>query len=217
PYRDEQAEKVPQVGLTHGLAWTSVGGVILDIEAVAVPGKGKVALTGQLGDVMKESAQAGIAFLRKHSDEYGIKDSFHETTDLHVHVLEGATPKDGPSAGIAMATAVVSALTGRSVRGDIAMTGEITLRGRVLPIGGVKEKLLAAHQAGIKTVIIPESNEANLEDVPAAILADLEVLPVKDFRQVLDVMLVAEDAEGVSAGFVPAPDDAAGIGPQPAV
>ncbi len=217
PYRDEQAEKVPQVGLTHGLAWTSVGGVILDIEAVAVPGKGKVALTGQLGDVMKESAQAGIAFLRKHSAEYGIKDNFHETTDLHVHVLEGATPKDGPSAGIAMATAVVSSLTGRSVRGDIAMTGEITLRGRVLPIGGVKEKLLAAHQAGIKTVIIPESNEANLEDVPAAILADLEVLPVKDFKQVLDVMLVADGADDAAAAFVPTADDSAGSATRPAV
>ncbi|HET8985038.1 MAG TPA: endopeptidase La [Trueperaceae bacterium] len=201
PYRDEQAEKEPQVGLSHGLAWTSMGGVTLDIEAVAVPGKGKVTLTGQLGDVMKESAQAGIAYLRKHWDEYGLDENFHETRDLHVHVLEGATPKDGPSAGIAMATAVVSALTGHTIRGDVAMTGEITLRGRVLPIGGVKEKLLAAHLAGIKTVILPQANEANLEEVPEAILADLTVIPVSAFREVLDLMLIKDD--NVPASFVP--------------
>ena len=212
PFRDEQAEKVAQVGLAHGLAWTSVGGVTLDIEAVAVPGKGKVALTGQLGDVMKESAQAGIAYLRKNRDAYGIAEGFHETTDLHVHVLEGATPKDGPSAGIAIATAVVSALTGHKVRGDVAMTGEITLRGRVLPIGGVKEKLLAAHQAGIKTVILPAANEANLEEVPEAILADLEVVPVKDFHQVLEVMLVGTD--DAAGEFVPPqPEEGAGRAP----
>ena len=213
PYRDEKAEKEPQIGLTHGLAWTSVGGTTLDIEAVAVPGKGKVTLTGQLGDVMKESAQAGIAYLRNHAASYGLPDDFHETRDLHVHVLEGATPKDGPSAGIAMATAVVSALTGRKVRGDVAMTGEISLRGRVLPIGGVKEKLLAAHQAEIRHVIIPESNEANLEDVPDAVLEDLEVTTVKDFDEVLAMMLEAPD--GVeSADYVPPPDaDEAGTRP----
>ncbi len=213
PYRDEKAEKEPQIGLTHGLAWTSVGGTTLDIEAVAVPGKGKVTLTGQLGDVMKESAQAGIAYLRNHAASYGLPDDFHETRDLHVHVPEGATPKDGPSAGIAMATAVVSALTGRKVRGDVAMTGEISLRGRVLPIGGVKEKLLAAHQAEIRHVIIPESNEANLEDVPDAVLEDLEVTTVKDFDEVLAMMLEAPD--GVeSADYVPPPDaDEAGTRP----
>jgi len=201
PYRDEQAEKEAQVGLAHGLAWTSVGGVTLDIEAVAIPGKGNVTLTGQLGDVMKESAQAGIAYLRKHADEYGIAPGFHESRDLHVHVLEGATPKDGPSAGIAIASAVVSALTGRKLRGDVAMTGEISLRGRVLPIGGVKEKLLAAHQAGIKTVILPQENEANLEEVPETILGELEVIAVSDFREVLDVMLVGEAI--TDAAFVP--------------
>ncbi|MBA2666189.1 MAG: endopeptidase La [Trueperaceae bacterium] len=194
PYRDEATEMQPQVGLTHGLAWTSVGGVTLDVEAVAIPGKGKIALTGQLGDVMKESAQAAIAYLRKHQAEYGLAADFYENRDIHVHVLEGATPKDGPSAGIAIATAVASALTGRPVRGDIAMTGEITLRGRVLPIGGVKEKLLAAHQAGIKHVIIPDGNEANLEDVPDPILADLKVTSVKTFKEVLDIMLDTEDA-----------------------
>ena len=201
PFRDQQAEKQPQVGLSHGLAWTSVGGVTLDIEAVAVPGKGKVTLTGQLGEVMKESAQAGIAYLRKHAADFDLPNDFHEVQDLHVHVLEGATPKDGPSAGIAMATAVVSALTGRPVRGDVAMTGEITLRGRVLAIGGVKEKLLAAHQAGIKNVIIPDANEANLEDVPEAILNDLDVTTVKDFQQVLDMMM--EGGGGAGAEFVP--------------
>ena len=205
PYRDEQAEKQPQVGLAHGLAWTSVGGVTLDIEAVAIPGKGNVTLTGQLGDVMKESAQAAIAYLRKHADEYGIAPGFHETRDLHVHVLEGATPKDGPSAGIAIASAVVSALTGRKLRGDVAMTGEISLRGRVLPIGGVKEKLLAAHQAGIGTVILPSENEANLEEVPEAILSELEVIPVDDFRQVLEVMLV--DEANAQAPYVPPTSD----------
>jgi ATP-dependent Lon protease len=208
PFRDEQAEKEPQVGLTHGLAWTPVGGVTLDIEVVSVPGKGKVNLTGQLGDVMKESAYAGIAYLRNHTKDFGIPDDFYETRDLHVHVLEGATPKDGPSAGIAMATAVVSALTGRPVRGDFAMTGEITLRGRVLPIGGVKEKLLAAHQAGIKNVIIPDANEANLEDVPESILQDLKVTTVKDFQEVLNAMLL----EKPQGAFVPPPAEDAGKG-----
>jgi ATP-dependent Lon protease len=210
PFRDEQAEKEPQVGLTHGLAWTPVGGVTLDIEVVSVPGKGKVNLTGQLGDVMKESAYAGIAYLRNHAKDFGLPEDFYETRDLHVHVLEGATPKDGPSAGIAMATAVVSALTGRPVRGDHAMTGEITLRGRVLPIGGVKEKLLAAHQAGIKNVIIPDANEANLEDVPESILQDLKVTTVKDFQEVLSVMLL----EKAVSDYVPppAPKDDVGKG-----
>ena len=192
PFRDEAAEKQPQVGLAHGLAWTSVGGVTLDIEAVSLPGKGKVALTGQLGDVMKESAQAAIAYLRHHAGEFGLPVDFHESRDLHVHVLEGGTPKDGPSAGIAMATAVVSALTGRPVRGDVAMTGEITLRGRVLAIGGVKEKLLAAHQAGIHHVILPQANQANLEEVPEAILGELTIITVRDFDEVVRHMLDLE-------------------------
>ena len=205
PFRDDRADREPQIGVAHGLAYTSVGGVTLDIEALSTPGKGKVTLTGQLGDVMKESAQAGIAYLRARAADFNISPDFHEKRDLHVHVLEGATPKDGPSAGIAMATAVVSALTGRPARGDVAMTGEITLRGRVLPIGGVKEKLLAAHQAGIKHVIIPEANEANLEDVPDAILDDLTVTPVKDFSEVVKLMLLEADAQGT---FIPpTPDD----------
>jgi len=214
PFRDDSAEKEPQVGLTHGLAYTSVGGVTLDIEAVSMDGKGNVSLTGQLGEVMKESAQAGIAYLRNNCARYKLPEDFHEKYDLHLHVLEGATPKDGPSAGIAMATAVVSALTGRPVRGDIALTGEITLRGKVLPIGGVKEKLLAAHQAGIHHVIIPQGNEANLEDVPAAILEELKVSPVKNFEEVLSLMLVDEDE---SVSFVPPQQNESGQSPSASV
>lgn len=206
PYRDTQAEKQAQVGLTHGLAWTPVGGVTLDIETVSLPGKGKLALTGQLGDVMKESAQAGIAYLRKHAEEFNLPTDFHENHDLHIHVLEGATPKDGPSAGIAMALSVVSALSCRPVRGDVAMTGEITLRGRVLAIGGVKEKLLAAHQAGIKHVILPEANKANLEEVPDNVLKELTVSTVKEFSEVLDIMLLPND----KADFVPPPKETGG-------
>jgi ATP-dependent Lon protease len=214
PFRDDSAEKEPQVGLTHGLAYTSVGGVTLDIEAVSMDGKGNVTLTGQLGEVMKESAQAGIAYLRNNCARYKLPEDFHEKYDLHLHVLEGATPKDGPSAGIAMATAVVSALTGRLVRGDIALTGEITLRGKVLPIGGVKEKLLAAHQAGIHHVIIPQGNEANLEDVPAAILEELKVSPVKNFEEVLSLMLLDEDE---SVSFVPPQQNESGQSPTASV
>lgn len=203
PFRDNKADKDAQIGLSHGLAWTSIGGVTLDIEAVALEGKGTITLTGQLGEVMKESAQAAIAYLRKRSSDYGIEEDFYSKRDLHVHVLEGATPKDGPSAGIAIATAVVSALTGRPARGDVAMTGEITLRGRVLPIGGVKEKLLAAHQAGIPQVIIPADNKANLEDVPDEILADLQVTTVSDFDEVMAIMLQELPLESQVGDFVP--------------
>jgi ATP-dependent Lon protease len=191
PYREDQASKEPAIGRSHGLAWTSVGGVTLDVEAVSVPGSGKVALTGQLGEVMKESAQAAIAYLRANADTYGLPEGFYETRDVHVHVLEGAVPKDGPSAGIAIASAVASALTQTPLRGDVAMTGEITLQGRVLPIGGVKEKLLAAHQAGIPHVLIPHENQANLEDVPDAVLNDLTVTLVKDFAEVLTAVTEA--------------------------
>ena len=190
PYRDATIDTKPRIGLTHGLAWTSVGGVTLDIEVVSVPGKGKIHLTGRLGEIMKESAYAAIAYLRDRSLEFELSPDFHETKDLHVHVLEGSTPKDGPSAGIAIATAVVSSLTRRPVHGDIAMTGEITLSGRVLPIGGLKEKLLAAHQAGINHVIIPEANRPNLEEVPEPILKDLTITTVEGFESVLDLMLL---------------------------
>ncbi len=189
-YRPDRAEKAPQVGLAQGLAWTPYGGSLLTIEAVAVPGTGKVNLTGNLGEVMKESAQAALTYLRAHREEWGLPEGFHKDFDLHIHVPEGATPKDGPSAGITIATALASALTGRPVRMDVAMTGEITLRGKVLPIGGVKEKLLAAHQAGIPKVILPKENAPELKEVPEEILKDLEILFVEEVGEVLSLMLL---------------------------
>jgi ATP-dependent Lon protease len=174
-----------------GLAWTEVGGELLSIESALVPGKGKLSYTGQLGDVMQESIQAAMTVVRGHAKVLGIADDFHEKKDVHVHVPEGATPKDGPSAGIAMCTSLVSILTDIPVRHDIAMTGEITLRGEVLPIGGLKEKLLAAHRGGIKTVLIPEQNRKDLADIPADILEVLDVKPVKWVDEVLEIALVS--------------------------
>ncbi|HVU82987.1 MAG TPA: endopeptidase La [Rhodanobacteraceae bacterium] len=182
-------EQQNEVGLVTGLAWTSVGGELLSIEASVVPGKGKLTLTGQLGDVMKESIQAAQSVVRARSQRLGIETDFHDKYDIHVHVPEGATPKDGPSAGIAMCTALVSALTKNPVRSEIAMTGEITLRGRVLPIGGLKEKLLAAHRGGITTVIIPEENKKDLTEIPKNITDALEIHPVRWIDQVLDLAL----------------------------
>ena len=178
-------EKEDQVGVTTGLAWTEVGGDILSIEAVIVPGKGQIRLTGQLGDVMKESVEAALSFIRAHAQDFGIENELFEKNDIHVHVPEGATPKDGPSAGITMMTSLVSAFTGIKVRKDIAMTGEITLRGRVLPIGGLKEKLLAALRAGIKTVIIPKENVKDLEEIPNNVKDGLEIIPVEEALTVL--------------------------------
>jgi ATP-dependent Lon protease len=182
-------EQQNEVGLVTGLAWTSVGGDLLSIEATVVPGKGKLILTGQLGDVMKESIQAAQSVVRARSQRLGIEQDFHDKYDIHVHVPEGATPKDGPSAGIAMCTALVSALTKNPVRAEIAMTGEITLRGRVLPIGGLKEKLLAAHRGGITTVIIPEENKKDLAEIPKNITDALTIHPVRWIDQVLDIAL----------------------------
>jgi ATP-dependent Lon protease len=182
-------EKQNEVGLVTGLAWTSVGGDLLSIEASVVPGKGKLTLTGQLGDVMKESIQAAQSVVRARSQRLGIESDFHDKYDIHVHVPEGATPKDGPSAGIAMCTALVSALTKNPVRSEIAMTGEITLRGRVLPIGGLKEKLLAAHRGGITTVIIPEENKKDLAEIPKNITDELTIHPLRWIDQVLDLAL----------------------------
>jgi ATP-dependent Lon protease len=182
-------EEQNEVGMVTGLAWTSVGGDLLNIEATVVPGKGKLILTGQLGDVMKESIQAAQSVVRARSQLLGISADFHDKYDIHVHVPEGATPKDGPSAGIAMATALVSALTKDPVRAEIAMTGEITLRGRVLPIGGLKEKLLAAHRGGITTVIIPEENKKDLADIPKNITEALTIHPVRWIDQVLELAL----------------------------
>ncbi len=189
-FRYGLAEEKDQIGQVTGLAWTEVGGELLSIETAVVPGKGKHAVTGQLGDVMKESIQAAMSVVRSRAASLGIKPDFYENRDIHIHVPEGAIPKDGPSAGIGMCTALVSALTGIPVRADVAMTGEITLRGAVLPIGGLKEKLLAAHRGGIRTVVIPEENRRNLEEVPDNIKENLDIHPVKWIDEVLDIALV---------------------------
>lgn len=179
-----------EVGIVRGLAWTSVGGDTLEIEVNVMPGEGEILLTGQLGDVMKESARTGISYIRSVSREYGIDEKFFKEHDVHIHIPEGATPKDGPSAGITMATAMLSAITEKKVRADIAMTGEITLRGRVLPIGGLKEKLLAAKNAGIKTVLVPKENEIDVEEISAEITKGLEILPVSHMSEVLKHALI---------------------------
>ena len=185
-----RAEAENEVGLVTGLAWTEAGGDLLQIEASLMPGKGQLILTGQLGEVMQESVKAAHTVVRARSERLGLDSEFHQKFDTHVHVPEGATPKDGPSAGIAMVTALVSVLSGVAVRSDVAMTGEITLRGRVLPIGGLKEKLLAALRGGIKTVIIPEENRKDLADIPRNVTQGLEIIPVKWIDQVLDIALV---------------------------
>jgi ATP-dependent Lon protease len=184
-----RAELQNEVGLVTGLAWTQVGGDLLSIEATVVPGKGKLIHTGQLGDVMQESIHAALSVVRARAERLGIDPEFHQKNDLHIHVPEGATPKDGPSAGIAMCTALVSALTKVPVRSEVAMTGEITLRGRVLPIGGLKEKLLAAHRGGIETVIIPDENEKDLADIPKNVTERLKIRPVRWIDEVLDIAL----------------------------
>lgn len=191
-YRDDVPDQKDYVGTVTGMAWTAVGGVTLTVEAQTMPGKGQLILTGQLGDVMKESARTGWTFLRSMSDELGIPKDINETTDIHIHVPEGATPKDGPSAGITMATALASIFTKRPVRHDVAMTGEITLRGRVLAIGGVKEKVLAAHRSGIKTVILPRDNKKDIEEIPASVRRKLEIKLVENLSEVLDIALVKE-------------------------
>ena len=182
-------------GIVRGLAWTSVGGDTLQIEVNVMPGEGEILLTGQLGDVMKESARAGITYIRSVSNRRGVPEDFFKKHDIHIHIPEGAVPKDGPSAGITMATAMMSAVTGRKVRADLAMTGEITLRGRVLPIGGLKEKLLAAKNAGIKTVLVPKENETDVAEISSEITKGLEILPVSHMDEVLNVALVSEVKE----------------------
>jgi ATP-dependent Lon protease len=189
-YRFGMIEENDLVGVTTGLAWTEVGGELLSVEAVIMPGKGNVAHTGTLGDVMKESVQAARSFIRSRSVEFGISPKVFEKNDIHVHVPEGATPKDGPSAGVAMCTSMVSALTGVEVNKSIAMTGEITLRGRVLPIGGLKEKLLAALRGGIQTVLIPKDNEKDLAEIPDNVKRGLKIIPVNTVDEVLDHALV---------------------------
>lgn len=193
-YRNSRAEQKHQAGVATGLAWTEVGGDVLATEVSILKGKGKVMLTGQLGEVMRESAQAGISYIRSRGHELGIDEEFHENRDIHIHLPEGAIPKDGPSAGITMATAVVSALTGRPVRSDVAMTGEITLRGRVLPVGGIKEKVLAAHRVGIRTVLLPAENERDLEEIPHNIRKEMNFVLVEHMDDVLRHALVNDHA-----------------------
>jgi ATP-dependent Lon protease len=188
-YTSDVAERTEETGVSTGLAWTSVGGEILFIEATKMFGTGKLQLTGQLGDVMKESAHAALSYVRTNAEKYGISRDFLEKSDLHVHIPAGGMPKDGPSAGITMFTAIVSLLTGIRVRHDVAMTGEISLRGRVLPIGGLKEKTLAAHRAGIKRVLVPERNKADLDEVPKEIRDELEFVFVTKLDEVLAAAL----------------------------
>ena len=215
-----RAERQNEIGLVTGLAWTQVGGDLLSIEAAVVPGKGKLLNTGQLGDVMRESIQAALSVVRARSERFGIDPDFHQNRDIHIHVPEGATPKDGPSAGVGMCTALVSALTRVPVHSDVAMTGEITLRGRVLPIGGLKEKLLAAHRGGITTVIIPEENRKNLVEIPEAITEKLDIRPVRWIDEVLDIALeqplVPNKGTGkAAAGQRPTQQSASGSQPTP--
>ena len=189
-FLDTKASRKAQIGVVTGMAWTEVGGTILPTEVAVLKGKGKLILTGQLGDVMQESAQAGLTYIRSQSDRLNLPQDFYEKDDIHIHLPEGAVPKDGPSAGITMATAMVSALTQRKVRSDVAMTGEITLRGTVLPIGGLKEKVLAAYREGMKTIILPKDNEKDIEDIPASVRDKLEFVPVESMDQVLKTALM---------------------------
>jgi ATP-dependent Lon protease len=199
-FRYGQAEDNDQVGQVTGLAWTEVGGELLTIEAAVVPGKGKLTHTGQLGEVMTESIQAAMTVVRSRATVLGIDEEFYQKVDVHIHVPEGATPKDGPSAGVGMCTALVSALTGIPVKSDVAMTGEITLRGEVLPIGGLKEKLLAAHRGGIGKVLIPEENEKDLAEIPKNIKDKLTIVPVKWIDEVMEHALVHQPVPEAKSG-----------------
>jgi len=183
------------VGIVTGLAWTEMGGELLTTEATVMPGKGKLIITGKLGEVMQESAQAAMSFVRARAERFGIDKKFAETCDIHVHLPEGAIPKDGPSAGVTMATALVSALARIPVRREVAMTGEITLRGRVLPIGGLKEKALAAHRAGIKTILIPKDNRKDLREIPKRIREQMRIVQVEFVDEVLREALVLENPD----------------------
>jgi ATP-dependent Lon protease len=207
-FRFGRAEESNRVGLVTGLAWTEVGGELLTIESAVVPGKGKLLYTGQLGEVMQESIQAAMTVVRSRADLFGLETDYHQKTDVHVHVPEGATPKDGPSAGIGMCTALVSALTKIPVRASVAMTGEITLRGEVLPIGGLKEKLLAAQRGGVETVLIPSENEKDLVEIPDNIKEKLDVRPVKWIDEVLEIALERSPQVAVTTAAAPAPAEA---------
>jgi ATP-dependent Lon protease len=218
-------EEEDHVGLVNGLAVTSVGGELLPVEVSSVPGKGKLILTGRLGDVMKESAQAALSYVRSRTDRLGLKEDFYQDSDIHVHYPEGAVPKDGPSAGITTATCLVSALAKTPVRSDVAMTGEITLRGRVLPIGGLKEKILAAHRGHVHTVILPKENRKDIHDIPLRVLKNMTLVLVDHMDEVLSValadkekaqkfasesdLMIYRDGELVSSERQPAPSDEA--------
>ena len=190
-------EEQDQVGLATGLAWTEFGGELLTTEVTVMPGKGQLIVTGKLGDVMQESARAAMSYVRSRAEQLGLSRQFYQRYDIHIHVPEGAVPKDGPSAGITMATTIISALLKIPVRKDVAMTGEVTLRGRVLPIGGLKEKTLAAHRGGIKTIIIPKENEKDIEEIPKKIAKDLKIILVDHMDQVLKNALALEDPESL--------------------
>jgi len=206
-FRHGTAEEEDRIGLTTGLAWTELGGELLSVEATVVPGKGKLTITGKLGDVMQESAQAAMSYVRSRAEALGLERRFLETIDIHVHVPEGAIPKDGPSAGVTMATTLVSALCRIPVRKDVAMTGEITLRGRVLPIGGLKEKVLAAHRAGIGRVLIPRENEKDIREIPRRVREKMELLLVDSADEVLRLALRLENpAEFLRGAPVARPD-----------
>jgi len=208
-YRPTIAEQKNEIGIATGLAWTEAGGEILVTEATLMNGKGVLTLTGKLGDVMQESAQAAMSYVRSKAEDFGLALDFNKRTDIHIHVPEGAIPKDGPSAGITIATAMISALTKVAIRKDVAMTGEITLRGKVLPIGGVKEKLLAAHRAGLGTIIVPKDNEKDLADVPKNVLDQLKIYMVEGMDEVLAQALIGPIPMGVRASTVETPADAA--------
>lgn len=195
-----RTEEKDEIGLATGLAWTNAGGELLQIEATVMPGKGNLDLTGSLGDVMKESAKAALSYVRTRGRKLGLPDDFCEKVDIHVHIPEGATPKDGPSAGITVATSIVSALLRKPVNKNLAMTGEITLRGRILPIGGLKEKIIAAHRGGIEKVLIPQENKKDIEEIPAKVLKKVQLIPVEHMDEVLEEALIIVKGEEL---FVP--------------
>ncbi|MDX1614108.1 MAG: endopeptidase La, partial [Candidatus Promineifilaceae bacterium] len=197
---EELLREEDEVGVATGLAWTAAGGDILNIEVTVMPGKGSLTLTGQMGDVMQESAQAALSYTRSQADQLGIKDELFESTDIHIHIPEGAVPKDGPSAGVAMATALISSYTGRPIRRDVGLTGELTLRGRVLPVGGIREKALAARRVGIKSVLMPARNESDLQEIPEKLRNDLEFVQVSRMHEVLDVVLLPAKARPAKRG-----------------
>jgi ATP-dependent Lon protease len=199
-FRYDVIENEYRVGSTTGLAWTIVGGTTLSIETTRVPGTGQLALTGQLGDVMKESAKAGISYIRSIADDLGIKKDFYKTYDIHIHIPEGATPKDGPSAGVTMCVAMISCLTGIPARQDVAMTGEITLRGAILPVGGIREKVLAAHRAGIEKVLLPKQNERDIDDIPATVRKKMEFVLIEHANDALPHVLKRAPNKRVSEG-----------------